>query len=187
MPASMADTLSVLDELTRFARSLSGAARRESVAERTADLLERLFDPAALAVALSTPEDAGRLTLAAVRGEQAPPADDPFLLTTQRAGRVVRSDDPARLGAPLVAAGHTMGILAVWGRRPGAYDAAAEPVVAAVAAQVALALQNAQLLSLLSVGKREWEEMADAISHAICILDGRGVVRRGSEARCPGR
>jgi two-component system NtrC family sensor kinase len=70
--------------------------------------------------------------------------------------------------------------VAVWGRHPGAYDAAAEPVLAAVAAQVALALQNAQLLSLLSAGKREWEQMADAITQAICILDGRGIVRRAN-------
>jgi two-component system NtrC family sensor kinase len=177
-PASLA----VLDELTRFAQNLTGAAHKESVAERTAELLERLFDPAALAVALSAPGDPGRLQLAAARGEPPPRADDPFLSSTQQAGRVIRSDDPARLGAPLAAAGHTMGVLAVWGRRPRAFDDTSEPVLAAVAAQVALALQNAQLLSLLSEGKREWEEMADAISHAICVLDGRGVVRRANRS-----
>ena len=177
-----ADPLSILDELTRFARSLSGAARAESVAERTAELLERLFDSAGLAVAIGSQENEGRLVLAAARGEPSPRADDPFLAAVQRAGRVIRSDDGAALGAPLVAAGHTMGAVAVWGRSAGAYDAATEPVLAAVAAQVALALQNAQLLSLLSAGKREWEQMADAITQAIGILDGRGVVRRANRA-----
>jgi hypothetical protein len=43
------DSPSILDELTRFARSLSAAALSESVAERTAELLERLFDPVSLA------------------------------------------------------------------------------------------------------------------------------------------
>jgi two-component system NtrC family sensor kinase len=62
----------------------------------------------------------------------------------------------------------------------GAYDPAAEAVLAAVAAQVALALQNAQLFSLLSAGKRDWEQMADAITQAVCILDGRGIVRRAN-------
>jgi len=175
-----ADPLSILDELTRFARSLSGAALSGSVAERTADLLERLFGPASLAVAIGNHNDEGRLVLAAARGEPAPRADDPFLEAVERAGRVMRSDDAAALGAPLLAAGHTMGAVAVWGRNAGAYDAAAEPVLAVVAAQVALALQNAQLLSLLSAGKREWEQMADAITQAICILDGRGIVRRAN-------
>ncbi len=173
-------TLTIVDELTRFAHSLSGAARRESVAERTAELLERLFEPAALAVGLAADDDPDRLTLAAARGNPTPRADDPFLCSIERAGGVLRADDPSALGAPLVAAGHTMGAVAVWGKRTGAYDAAAEPVIAAVAAQVALALQNAQLLSLLSDGKREWEQMADAISQAICILDAQGTVRRAN-------
>jgi two-component system NtrC family sensor kinase len=75
-----------------------------------------------------------------------------------------------------------MGCLAVWGKRPRAYGAPAEPVLAAAAAQVTLALQNTQLFSLLSAGKREWEEMADAIGHAICIIDGRGLIRRANRS-----
>jgi len=173
-----ADSLTILDELTRFARSLSGSSRAESVAERTAELLERLFTPMALAIGTSDRD--GPLTLAVARGRPAPRADDPFLARAQGAGQVIRSADSAALGSPLVAAGHAMGALAVWGARPGTYDASSEPVLAAVAAQVALALQNAQLFSLLSVGKRDWEQMADAITQAICILDGRGVVRRAN-------
>ncbi len=172
--------VAILDELTRFAHGLTGAARRETVAERTAELLVRLFDPSALAVLVPAPDDPTRMVAAAVRGEPPPGADDPFLAEVQRAGRTVRSDDPARLGAPLLAAGHTMGALALWGRRPGAFAAEAAPLLAAVAAQVALALENTQLLSLLSDGKREWEEVADAINHAICIMDPRGVVRRAN-------
>jgi two-component system NtrC family sensor kinase len=178
----MSDPLAVLGELTRFTRSLGGAARRETVAERTAELLEKLFDPAALAVAFTAPDDPARLVIAAARGAAPPPADDPLLSATQGAGQVIRGHDPAGLAAPLIAAGHTMGILAVWSKRPDGFGAEAEGILAAVAAQVALALANAQLVSLLSGGKREWEEMADAIRHAICILDGRGIVRRGNRA-----
>ena len=181
-PRGPVDSAVILDELTQFARSLSGAARSETVAERAAELLARLFDPAALALALTDRDHLERLVLAAARGEPVPRADDPFLLAVQRAGRVMRRDDPAALGAPLITAGHTMGAIAVWGRRPSVYDAATEPVLAVVAAQVALALQNAQLLSLLSAGKREWEQMADAIAQAICILDGHGNVRRANRA-----
>ena len=178
----MADSASILDELAQFARSLSGAARTETVADRTAELLARVFDPAALAVALTDGDDLDRLALAAARGEPAPRANDAFLAAVQHAGRVTRREDPPALGSPLVAAGHTMGVIAVWGKRPACYGAAVEPVLAAVAAQVALALQNARLLSLLSTGKREWEQMADAIAQAICILDGQGKVRRANKS-----
>ena len=158
------------------------------MAERAADLLQRLFDPAALIVVFPSPDDPTRLAAAVRRGDPPPAPDDPFIAKVADAGQVVRTAAPPRLGAPLEAAGHTVGLLAVWGKRGGAggagrgYDAEAEPVMAAVAAQVTLALQNTQLFSLLSSGKREWEEMADAIGHAICIVDGRGLVRRGNRA-----
>jgi signal transduction histidine kinase/CheY-like chemotaxis protein len=174
------ESVAILDELARFARSLTGAARSETVAARTADLLVRVFDPLALAVLVLAPDDPTRTLAAAVRGEPPPAADDPFLVEVQRAGRVVGGEEPSRLGVPLEAAGHTMGALALWGRRPGAFAANAGPLLAAVAAQVALALENTQLLSLLSDGKREWEEVADAIAHAICIMDPHGVVRRAN-------
>ena len=119
---------------------------------------------------------------AASRGDPPPAPFDPFVEKVQLAGQVLRSATPPRLGAPLEAAGHTMGCLVVWGKKPRAYGPAAEPVLAAAAAQVTLALQNTQLLSLLSSGKREWEEMADAIGHAICIIDGRGQIRRANRS-----
>jgi two-component system NtrC family sensor kinase len=152
------------------------------VAERAADMLQRLFDPAALMVALAAAGDPASLIPAAVRGDPPPAPADPFIAAVRRAGRVVRRAKPPRLGVPLEGAGHTVGTLVLWGRHPDAFPAAAEPVLAAVAAQVTLALQSTQLFSLLSSGKREWEEMADAIGHAICIVDGRGLVRRANRS-----
>ncbi len=169
-----------LDELTGFARALTGAARAETVAARTRELLVRLFDPAAFVVVFPAAHDPARPVAVEAGGDPAPAADDPFVAEVRRAERVVRHDHPARLGAPLVAAGHAMGALALWGRGRGHWTAADEPLLAAVAAQVTLAVENTQLLSLLSDGKREWEEMADAISHAICILDPRGAIRRAN-------
>ena len=176
------DVQGVMEELTRFTRSLSGAALRDSVAERAADLLQRVFDPAALLVMFPAADVPTRLAPAARRGDPPPALDDPFLAKVEHAGTVLRIATPPRLGAPLEAAGHTMGLLALWGRKGRAWDADAEPLLAAVAAQVTLALQNTQLFSLLSAGKREWEEMADAFGHAICIVDGHGMVRRGNRA-----
>ncbi len=175
-----ADPVPLLQELTGFAHGLTGAARAETVAERTAELLGRLFDPAALAVIFETPGDPSRPAAVVLRGDPQPTVDDPFLAEVRRAEQPARHDTPPRLGAPLLAAGHALGAIALWGRRPGAFGSDAEPLLAAVAAQVTLALENTQLLFLLSDGKREWEEVADAISPAICILDPRGIVRRAN-------
>ncbi|HEY2805395.1 MAG TPA: ATP-binding protein [Gemmatimonadales bacterium] len=177
----MADPLSVLAELTRFGRSLTGMVKRETAADATAECLERLFTPRALAVAL-TGKVPRSLALASATGTPPPAADDPFIVEVQKAGRVVRHADPARLGTPITAAGHTMGILAVWGKHPGTFDVSSEAVIAAVAAQAAMALQNTRLVSILSAGKHEWEQMVDAIRPAIAIIDGRGAIGRANRA-----
>src|SRR5204862_327694 len=88
----------------------------------------------------------------------------------------------ARLGTPVIAAGHTMGILAVWGKKERDFDASSEAVIAAVATQAAIALQNTALIEILSGGKQEWEQMVDAIRPSIAIIDAQGAVRRANRA-----
>ncbi|MEK6769616.1 MAG: ATP-binding protein [Gemmatimonadota bacterium] len=178
----MVDPLSVLAELTRFGRTLTGALGRETVAERTAECLERLFDPAAIAVSVDAGDAAPGLTLAVASGSPTPTPQDPFLAEVAAAPRVIRVTGPSRLGAPLVAASHTMGIIGIWGKDDVAFKEDDEAVIAAVAAGAALALQNAQLIALLSTGKRDWEQMVDAIGPAICIVGPRGGVRRANRA-----
>lgn len=177
----MIDPLSVLAELTRFGRVLSGQIRRDTVAASTLEALERVFVPAAATVALAA-EDTRSLAIAASCGIPTPSNDDPFLHAVQTAGRIVRHVTPPRLGAPLVAAGHTMGVLAVIGKNPGHFDETSEAVMAALAAQAALALQNTRLIEILATGKTEWEQMVDAIRHAICVIDGSGRVRRANRS-----
>jgi two-component system NtrC family sensor kinase len=179
--AIMLDPLSVLAELTRFGRALTGALRRETVADCTQECLERLFAPAAGALVLSGGETQQR-PLAVAFGDPAPQAADPFFSEIHAAERVIRHANPARLGTPIVAAGHTMGVLALWGKRPDAFDETSEAVLAAVAAQAAIALQNTRLLEILSLGKTEWEQMVDAIRPAIAIIDQRGAIRRANRA-----
>jgi two-component system NtrC family sensor kinase len=179
--AIMVDPLSVLAELTRFGRALTGGLRRETVADCTQQCLERLFAPAAGAVALSDGDTAPR-HLAAAFGDPVPQVADPFFSEIHAAGRVIRHPNPARLGTPIVVAGHTMGVVALWGKRPNAFDDTSEAVLAAVAAQAAIALQNTRLIEILSGGKAEWEQMVDAIRPAIAIIDPRGAIRRANRA-----
>ncbi|MFI5206396.1 MAG: ATP-binding protein [Gemmatimonadales bacterium] len=176
----MVDPLSALAELTRFGRVLSGALSRETVASCTRDCLVRLFAPSALALALTEPKD--RLGLLASFGSPTPRADDPFLAEVLAEDRVVRHREPARVGTRLVAAGHTMGVLALWSNSPDAFAETDEAVLAAIGAQVAIALQNASLIAILSSGKREWEQLVDAIRPAIAVVDAAGAIRRANQA-----
>ncbi len=155
--------------------------KRETVAECTAECLSRVFAAESGVVALTGDARPRVLEIAASIGPAPPGADDPFLqgfLGNPRAAR----GEAGQLGAPLVAAGHTLGVIAVWSKHPEGFDASAEAVIAAVAAQAAIALQNTRLVEIISVGKQEWEQMVDAIKPAIAILDAKGTVRRANRA-----
>ena len=49
-------------------------------------------------------------------------------------------------------------------------------------AQIAVAVQNAQLHDIDPRGKREWERTFDAISDPIAVFDDRGELLRGNRA-----
>jgi two-component system, NtrC family, sensor kinase len=126
------------------------------------------------------PAPGAPLAVAATRGDPSVTPASPFFEECQGARQAVRRTRPPLLGAPLVAAGHVAGVLVLEGASDAEFGLADEQVLTAVAAQVSLALQNAQLLELLSVGKREWEQMVDAIGAAVCIVDRQGIVHRAN-------
>ncbi len=178
----MRDPIAVLQELTRFGQALTGSLRAETVAEATADCLDRLFAPATCAVAFVGAGPPAALAMAAVRGSPVMPADDPFLTKVLAAHAVVRDVGPPRIGAPIIAAGHTMGAVVITGKLPAALDAVAETLMGAIAAQAAIALQNSRLFEILSSGKAEWEQLVDAIKPAMAIIDAGGRIRRANRA-----
>ncbi len=175
----MVELSDALAHLTALGRALGGAIRFETIANHTADTLTGVFAPEAVSVVLETGQR-GRFVTSATRGSPTEMPGSPFFDASQRAHEIVRSADPPRLAAPLIGAGHALGVLVLEGRPGTAWDAGDERVLAAVAAQVTIALQNARLLALLSAGKREWEQMVDAIGAAVCIVDERGTVHRAN-------
>ena len=99
----------------------------------------------------------------------------------RRRGATLAETAPASwIGAPLVAAGRTMGAVSVSADRSGALGKHHLTLVTAVLAQAAIALENARLVELLSSAKREWEKTVDAITQAIRIVDAHGLVRRAN-------
>ncbi|MDH5198455.1 MAG: ATP-binding protein, partial [Gemmatimonadota bacterium] len=88
------------------------------------------------------------------------------------------------IGVPLTAGDDVVGAISLAADRAGAFSPNALPASLAVASQAAVALHNTQLLLALSLGKREWEQTVDAIADGICVLDGRGIIRRANRAFC---
>jgi len=175
----MTDPLDVLTHLTALGRALGGAIRVESIAAHAADALVTLLAPAGVSVVIEGAAR-GRLTVAATRGTAPQVLGTPALEECLRTRDVVRTAEPAGLLAPLIGAGASIGAIAVADAPARVWTRSDERVLAAVAAQVAIALQNARLLTLLSAGKREWEQMVDAIGSAVCIVDQRGTVHRAN-------
>ncbi|HEU5262117.1 MAG TPA: ATP-binding protein [Gemmatimonadales bacterium] len=186
----------LLAQLTTFAQELAGAFRPATVVELVARTLTELLKPDRLSIVLL---DAETNRLAVTYDTSVVPArtDDPLLQLALRRGPLVFPrdvKDEARrrgaqlgeespgcwIGAPLVAAGRTMGAVSLAGGRAGAFGKGELTLVTAVLAQAAIALENARLVELLSSAKREWEKTVDAITQAICIVDAHGLVRRAN-------
>src|SRR5437870_4788087 len=191
-------TPELLARLTTLAQELAGAFRPATVIELVARALAELLKPDRLSVILL---DAESNRLAVTYDTHPVPArtDDPLLQLALRRGplafpRDVREEARRRgaalpddapspgswLGAPLVAAGRTMGAVSLSSERSSVLGKAELTLVSAVLAQAAIALENARLVELLSSAKREWEKTVDAISQAICIVDAHGTVRRAN-------
>lgn len=159
-----------------------------------------LVAPDRLAFALLDP-GTNRLVVAYEDGLQPVRTDDPLIQLALSRGPLVFSRRVARearrldielgpaapaswLGVPVVAAGRgrRIGALSLGANRAGVLRQPELMLVSAIAAQAAIALENARLVELLSGGKREWELTVDAITQAICIIDSQGVVRRANQA-----
>jgi two-component system, NtrC family, sensor kinase len=185
-----------LARLTSFAHELAGSCRRATIVDRLGAALTDLLTPDHLTIVLLDPT-MQQLTAAHRAGTVTGRTDDLLVQLALRRGPLLFSREvtteaarfgvhvadypPASwMGAPLVAAGLTSGAVTVGSDTADAFRAPDLELLAAAAAQAAIALENARLVELLSLGKREWELTVDALSHAICIVDAHGVVRRAN-------
>jgi len=165
------------------------------VIERLVAAITELLAPDRLTI-LALDVDTNRLQIAYHRGGERPHIDDPLLQLPMRRGPMVFShhvleqaarhgvsvmqDAAAWMGAPILAVGRSIGVVAIASERPDVFGPDDLALLSAVVSQAAIALENARLLHLLSSGKRQWELTVDAIKQAICIVDARGIVRRAN-------
>ena len=186
----------VLTRLTALSQELAGAFRPVTIVEIVARVLTEQLAPARLSVMLLD-VDSNRLVVTYHNGPRPATTDEPLLQLALRRGPLVfpdkvaaraaeldvKVDQPAPaswLGVPIVAVSRTIGAVAMEGESPNALDDAALMFTRAVLAQAGIALENARLVELLSIGKREWEQTVDAFNQAICYVDPEGGVRRAN-------
>lgn len=162
---------------------------------RLAEAITDLLAPSRLTILLLD-ADTNRLHVAHHRGGDPPHVDAPLLQLPLRRGPIVFShhvlEEAARhgvavteplaawMGAPIVAAGRTIGAAVAASDHTEAYGPGELTLLTAMLAQAAIALENARLLELLSSGKRQWELTVDVIHQAICIVDAQGIIRRAN-------
>ncbi|HKR56310.1 MAG TPA: histidine kinase dimerization/phospho-acceptor domain-containing protein, partial [Gemmatimonadales bacterium] len=188
--------VSILDRLTAISSELSSAFRPSTVVDVMARAFDEPLHPSRLSVVLLDLES-NHLTIVHDQSPTPTRTDDPLLQLALRKGPLVISkgvaaeaaragspgvlEPPASwIGAPLLAVGRAIGAVSIGADKPMAFGEAELAYVKVVCAKAAIALANARLVELLSVGKREWELTADSISQAICIVDGQGIVRRAN-------
>ena len=188
----------ILGRLTALSQEFAGAYRPATVVELLARALNDALAPDRLSILLLD-VDTNRLAVAHHQGPGPARTDDPLTQLALRRGPLLFRRDVAAeanrldvdlgdtapaswIGVPLVAVGRTIGAVSIGAERPGAFGDVELRFTTTALAQAAISLENARLVELLSIGKREWEHTVDSITQAICVVDAHGVVRRANRA-----
>ncbi len=189
-----AETL--VERLTGFAHELAGTLRRASVVDLLVRHIRDNLSPAEVAVALfnkdtgdddalhtwpaTAPSRRAVLEFAAQRGPLV--VGDGLEQLLRAAGHVPPPDlGGSWVTAPLLAKSRVTGAVAV--RSPAAIpERVTLKLLEGLAAQASIALESARLVDLHDDGRRSWQEVVDAISLALCIVDRSGSIRRANRA-----
>lgn len=86
------------------------------------------------------------------------------------------------LSVPIMAGDELLGTMSVAAERPGRFEDADERLIAVIAGQIGVAVENARLHDFVRRGKREWEQTFDAIGDPIAVFDSGGTLLRGNTA-----
>ena len=166
--------------LAQFGADLAGTLRPGSIIDLLIAHVRETFTPSVVAVSIY-PEDGGSPPeLHTWPPDASWPADIPALEGAGTARIVVSGADTWCL-APLRARREVTGTVAI--RDPsGPFAGIAPALLEALAAQASVALESAHLVDLHEDGRRSWQEIVDALSLALCIVDRDGRIRRANRA-----
>jgi two-component system NtrC family sensor kinase len=182
--------------LTVFGQELAGTLRRASVVDALLRHIREAFGPAEIAVSLDHrdvdvlasvhewpgggPDRRALLDLAARRGPLLL-ADGLDPLVQEGAIAPQPSAGGCWLIVPLIAKARVTGSVTVRGE-PGRYTPGDLALLQGLVSQASIALESARLVDLHDDGRRSWQEVVDAISPALCIVDRGGRIRRANRA-----
>ncbi len=167
-----------LDRVGDFAQAVAGVLRPQSVFDRLLHEVKATFGPRPAAIITldeqgheeSANGDIGKTGLVTVLREVLQTG----ATATRRTGRAVA------LGVPIRGRRALLGAVAVLGQ------SASTPrdlkMLEALAAVAAVALESAHLLEAADRRHHLWEDVADAVSLALCVIDRSGRVERGNRA-----
>lgn len=173
------DGAAVAGRVAEFGAELAGVLRRASIIDLLIQHVGATFTPSVVAVALH-PDD--RDPAPAMHVWPAGAACPPELLDAGEAGpRFVSEGGASWCVAPLRARGRITGGIAV--RDPsGQFAGVAPRLLEALASQASVALESAHLVDFHDESRRSWQEIVDALTLALCIVDGEGRIRRANRA-----
>ncbi|MGH7512214.1 MAG: ATP-binding protein [Gemmatimonadales bacterium] len=190
------DDLALLRQVTAFGQELAGTLRRASVIDLLLRHIRESLSPTEIALTLFHRDaDAQDFVHAWPAGR---PDRRPLLQLVERLGPLVlpeglemltaQGDLPAQpdgagswLLAPFVARGRVTGAVAIRGES-GRFGSSSLRLLEGLVAQASIALESARLVDLHDDGRRSWQEVVDAISPALCIVDRGGRIRRANRA-----
>ena len=188
--------LDLVRRLTAFGQEVAGTLRRASVIDLLVRHVRETLAPSEIAIALFQREAE---TIDFVLGW--PPGRTnprPLLELATRRGPLLIHDGldailreagltppPLTVGswlvAPFIAKGRVTGAIAARGET-GRYGPADLVLLEGLVSQASIALESARLVDLHDDGRRTWQEVVDAISPALCIVDRSGAIRRANRA-----
>lgn len=194
--AASTDDLALLRRVTGFGQELAGTLRRASVIDLLLRHIRESLSPTEIALTLfhrdadahdyvhawpsGRPDRRPLLELIEGRG--------PLILPEGLDSLVASGDLPPQpdsggswLLAPFVARGRVTGAVAIRGE-PGRFGDPALRLLEGLVSQASIALESARVVDLHDDGRRSWQEVVDAISPALCIVDRGGRIRRANRA-----
>jgi two-component system NtrC family sensor kinase len=192
---SGASDLELVRRLTAFGQEVAGTLRRASVVDLLVRHARETLTPSEIAVALFHHAETIDFVLGWPPGRSNP---RPLLELASRRGPMLIHDGletllrdagltppPLTAGswliAPFIAKSRVTGAIAVRGEA-GRYEPADLVLLEGLVSQASIALESARLVDLHDDGRRTWQEVVDAISPALCIVDRTGAIRRANRA-----
>ncbi|MGD2135377.1 MAG: histidine kinase dimerization/phospho-acceptor domain-containing protein, partial [Gemmatimonadales bacterium] len=197
-PPASTDTrwaTSLPDALAELGRRLANVEDARAATDLLADTVRHTLEPDGLLIVLTDPASRSSHVAHTYQYPDARPEDPLIRHVITRGPRVTPGtasplELPPRLSVgswvacPVPGKDGPRGAISAVTERADRYDREHLAFLAGAAALFALTLDHLHRLRVLSRGKREWEELVDAVGEAFCVVDDGGCIVRANRPFC---